>query len=106
MRRSAATVLTCAAALAAVPSPASAATATQAISELNAQRAANGLPAGITENPTWSNDCALHDRYMAENGGLSTSEDPNNPGYSPGGAFAAQNAVLIDGAGWDSGNPY
>ena len=35
---------------------AAAATAKQTIALLNIQRAANQLPAGITENPTWSTD--------------------------------------------------
>ena len=84
-----------------------AATAQQAISILNAQRTANGIPAGITENQTWSNDCLAHDEYMSENGGVLThTEEPGNPGYSTGGAFAGENSVLAEGSGWADGNPY
>jgi hypothetical protein len=84
-----------------------AATAQQAISVLNAQRAANGIPAGITENQAWSSDCLAHDEYMSENGNVLThTEEPGNPGYSAGGAFAGENSVLAEGAGWADGNPY
>jgi hypothetical protein len=90
---------------AATPAPTD--TAQQAISVLNAQRTANGLPAGITENPTWSNDCLMHDEYMSMNGGaLTHTETAGNPGYSAGGAFAGENSVLAQGAGWAEGNPY
>jgi hypothetical protein len=85
---------------------ASAATAQQTIAELNAERAANGIPAGITENPAWSDDCAEHDNYMAVNHTLTHTEDPTKPGYTKGGAFAGENAVLIEGASWDTGDPY
>lgn len=90
---------------AAVPS-ASAATAQQTIDLLNAQRTANGIPAGITENPAWSQDCAAHDNYMALNNSLTHSEVQGSSGYSAGGAFAGQNSVLAQGADWDNGNPY
>lgn len=98
---------------AAAPTPAATPTATptdsaqQAISVLNAQRTANGLPAGITENTTWSNDCLMHDEYMSTNGNaLTHTETPANPGYSTGGAFAGENSVLAQGAGWAASNPY
>jgi hypothetical protein len=88
-------------------SGAGAATAQQALTELNAQRAANGIPAGITENPAWSSDCQQHDAYMAMNGGtLTHTEVAGSPGYTTGGLYAAQNSVLAKGTGWDSGNPY
>jgi hypothetical protein len=93
-------------ALAAAPA-AAAATAQQTLTELNAQRAANGLPAGITENPTWSTDCQQHDAYMAMNGGVLThSEMIGSPGYSAGGEYAAQNSVLAKDTSWDTGDPY
>jgi hypothetical protein len=100
--------LICTAALAAAVAPvANAATAQQTIATLNAQRAANVIPAGITENPGWSQDCMEHDQYMQENGGVLTHvEVPANPGYSAGGKFAAGNAVLAKDASWDTGNPY
>jgi hypothetical protein len=89
---------------AATPTPSS---AQRAISVLNAQREANGIPAGITENQTWSSDCMAHDEYMSENGNtLTHSEVPGNPGYTTGGAFAGENSVLAEGTGWADGDPY
>jgi hypothetical protein len=101
-------ILACAAVpLAASPTAATAASAQQTLTELNAQRAANGIPAGITENPTWSSDCQMHDAYMAMNGGtLTHMEVATNPGWSNGGAFAGMNSVLAKGTSWDAGNPY
>jgi hypothetical protein len=93
-------------AAAAPVSGASAATAQQTITRLNSQRAANGLPAGIVENPTWSSDCAAHDRYMALNHALTHYENPGQAGYSSGGAYAGQNAALTRGGNWNTGNPY
>jgi hypothetical protein len=59
-----------------VASPiAGASTARRAIAVVNSQRAANGIPAGVTENQAWSHDCALHDRCMATNSSLAPSED-------------------------------
>lgn len=88
------------------PAAAGAATAQQTIARLNAQRAANGIPAGITEDAALSRGCLAHDQYMSLNNVLTHVEDPNNPGYTPAGANAGQNAVLTQGANWDSGNPY
>ena len=93
-------------ALAGPVSGAAATTAKQTIAFLNIQRAANQLPAGITENPTWSTDCAAHDRYMASNHMLTHNEIPGNPGYSSAGAYAGLNAVLTQGGNWDNGDPY
>jgi hypothetical protein len=106
MRRLLSIVAASAAALLGLTGTAAAATAQQAIAELNAERAANGLPAAITENPVWSSDCAKHDEYMALNHTLTHTEDPSKPGYTKGGAFAGQNALLIEGASWDAGDPY
>jgi hypothetical protein len=81
--------------------------AQQAINVLNAQRTANGLPAGVTENTTWSNDCLMHDEYMSANGNaLTHAEVQGSSGYSTGGAFAGENSVLAEGAGWAVSNPY
>jgi hypothetical protein len=85
---------------------AGAATGQQVISELNTQRSANGIPAGITENTTWSDDCSAHDNYMAMNNVLTHAETAGNPGYSAGGSFAGENAVLLAGTDWNNGNPY
>jgi hypothetical protein len=83
-----------------------AATADQTLAVLNAQRAANGLPAGLTLDATWSADCTLHDHYMAINNELTHVEDPSNKYYTAGGAFAGPNSVISRGGEWDHGNPY
>lgn len=74
---------------------------------LNAQRAANGLPAGLTENPQWSANCDLHERYMSLNSYFGHDEDPAKPGYTAGGAEAGRSSVLTTG-GWPSAarNPF
>ncbi len=71
-----------------------AATAGQTIALLNAQRAGNELPANIVEDPRLTRDCAAHDRYMALNHKLTHYEQPGDPGYSVGGAYAGENSVL------------
>lgn len=98
-------ILACASCLVAAPA-AGAATAQQTINRLNAQRTANGIPAGITEDPALTSGCALHDHYMALNHVLTHVEDPHKPGYTSAGANAGQNAVLAQGLNWDHGNPY
>ena len=79
-----------------------------ALSYLNAQRAAVGLPAGIVENVTWSQDCALHNSYEVQNGGqLTHQEGPSAPGYTEGGAWAGANSILSAGSDWTPGsNPW
>src|ERR1035437_7437420 len=106
MRSLLATIVCCATGLLALPAPAAAATARRAIAELNAQRAANGIPAGIGVKRSWSRDCAAHDRYMALNHVLSSAELRSAHGYTAGGAFAAANSVVIRGASWNAGDPY
>ncbi len=83
-------------------------TAAEAIAFLNAQRAANGLPADIVENPAWSDACVKHGRYLNLNRGVSNphDEDPSKPGYTPEGQQAARSSVL--GGTYDhfGDNPY
>jgi len=95
-----------AAALAATPA-AVAATPAQVLEALNAERAANGIPAGVREAPEQSVGCALHNAYRAANGGAGVGhdEDPGRPGYTPEGAEAGGSAVLA-GTSWAAGNPY
>jgi hypothetical protein len=92
---------------AAAPGRASVAAQT-ALSYLNAQRSAVGLPAGIVEDPTWSQDCALHNTYEMQNGGqLTHEEDPSASGYTEGGAWAGGHSILSAGSDWQSGtNPW
>jgi hypothetical protein len=95
------------AALGVVATSARAATPAQAIANLNAQRAANGIPAGITENPSSSAACAAHNNYERENGGeLTHSETAGNPGYTDAGNQAAGSSVLAAGTNWDTTNPW
>ncbi len=77
-----------------------------AVADLNAQRAANGIPAGLTEDTRLSHDCAAHDAYMADHHELTHTERRGHRGYSAGGAYAGRNAVLTQGPGWKDGDPY
>ncbi len=80
--------------------PATAATGTDIVSYVNAQRAANGIPAAITERPDWSQSCAEHNRYMDQNEAVTHAEDPSMPGYTKAGAWAAQNSILTNIGAW------
>jgi hypothetical protein len=66
------------------------------LSELNTLRAANGIPAGIVENPAWSAGCALHMTYLGLNGfaGSWHTEVAGRPGYTEAGRQAAGSSVL------------
>jgi hypothetical protein len=91
------------------PATASATTPAQAIANLNAQRAANGLPADVVENPEWSEGCRLHNIYRAANGWGANphDEDPALPHYTELGRRAARSSVL-GSSGWpaDGTNPW
>jgi hypothetical protein len=108
VRRAVALALACAGGLAcAVGAPASAATPAEAIARLNAQRAANGIPAGIVENAALSQGCAHHNDYIRANGGqLTHQEDPSRPGYTDDGAYAGLHSVLASGGSWNGANPW
>ncbi len=82
--------------LAVVPASAAAdAASARQIAALNAQRAAHGIPAGIVENPAWSESCRKHMAYIAANGGTLTHEESQgNPGYSADGAEVSRRAVI------------
>jgi hypothetical protein len=83
--------------------PAAAVAPGAAIANLNAQRAVNGIPAGITENPSLSAGCAAHDSYMHLNDTLTHAEEPGKPGFTAEGQQAGQTSVLASGAGaWTS----
>lgn len=83
------------------------ATAGQIIDALNTQRSAAGLPAGITENASWSSACAKHNAYQAAHGGqlIHGEPDKQSPTYSPEGDAVSLGAVLSTGT-WDKGNPF
>ena len=92
--------------------PARAASAAQIVKLLNAERAANGIPAGIVENPGWSVGCQLHNAYEKRYGALTHEETEGKPGYSSAGILSAATSVLAQGIYWGpptaapSGNPY
>lgn len=91
-----------------LPSTAQAISSQQAIAVFNAERAANGIPAGITENPTWSADCAAHNNYEQINQVMQHYEDPAAQGYSDAGNWAASVSVLAGdgGSDWGTGSPW
>ena len=73
---------------------------------LNAERGRWGLPSGLVLNPTWSQACAAHDGYLADNKRLEHPEDSSLPGASPGGEWAGLHSIL-SGASWASeANPW
>jgi len=76
------------------------------LAALNAQRAANGIPGRVQENPSWSEKCARHIAYMGSTGTFGHSEDPASPAYSAAGNWAGENSVLAQGTSWPSGNPF
>ncbi|HTI33754.1 MAG TPA: hypothetical protein VL422_08775 [Miltoncostaea sp.] len=91
----------------ALPAVALAATPAEVLRALNAERAANGIPADVREAPEQSAGCALHNDYRAANGGAAVGhdEDPSRPGYTPEGDQAGNSAVLA-GTSWSAGDPY
>jgi hypothetical protein len=89
-----------------------AATAQEAIAMLNAQREANGIPGGITENADWSQGCANHLEYLRRNPDEWNSgphdEQPGHGGFTDSGRSAAQSSVLTPNQGFSQagGNPW
>ena len=80
------------------PPPAAEATsAQQAIQLLSDQRAANGLPAGLTEVTAASDGCAKHLDYLLLNKTFGHDEDPALPGYTPEGDRAGNSSNLSYG---------
>ena len=84
------------------PAASGAVIAGQAMAWLNAQRTANGLPAGIADNAEWNEGCRLHMQWYAKNPSASNPhiETPGTPGYTTLGAFAGAHAVLALGENW------
>jgi hypothetical protein len=82
----------------AAPSAASALTGPEEIARLNAQRAAAGLPADVSEVPAWSEGCRLHMDYVRRNGGgLTHDEVEGRPGFTTAGKEAGATSVLTGG---------
>jgi hypothetical protein len=88
------------------------ATAQEAIAMLNAQREANGIPGGITENADWSQGCANHLEYLRRNPDEWNSgphdEQPGHDGFTDSGQSAARSSVLSPNGGFSQagGNPW
>lgn len=80
----------------------------QIVGFLNAQRAAQGVPAGIVHDAALSAGCANHNNYGRVNGVLVHSEDPALQGYTAAGDQAARTSVLYQGGGpWSAArNPF
>lgn len=90
-----------------VPTGITASNSERDLGYLNTERARWGLPAGLTLNGTWSQACAAHDAYLADNNRLEHPEDPSLPGASPGGAWAGLHSILASGSGWTAeANPW
>ena len=68
------------------------------LQRLNELRSWAGLSA-VVENPTWSNGCWLHARYMSENNYVGHSEDAANPWYTVEGFDAARASNCFLGVG-------
>jgi hypothetical protein len=88
------------------PAGAAAISGAEIVLRVSQQREANGIPAGLVENPSWSAACAKHNYYEAQTGRLEHSEDPSSPYYSEEGKWAAENSVLASGSSWSQGNPW
>jgi hypothetical protein len=85
---------------------AGAASTKRILSVLNSQRAANGIPAGIAENPAWSAACKAHNAYERRNHAFGHGEIEGKPGFSAQGNLIAATSVLAQGISWDHGDPY
>jgi hypothetical protein len=86
--------------------------ASQIVAKLNAQRAANDIPAGVTLDSPWSAACKDLDLYEHLHGdNFVNSEIPGSPGSSVSGTAMAQSepVLAIDGgssvSGW-AANPF
>ncbi len=102
-----AVVLLSLAALCALPAAAvRAASTAHIIALLNRERAANGIPAGITETPAWTAACKAHDAYEHANHVFGHAETEGKPGYTAAGNLIAQTSVLAEGIQWGPGDPY
>jgi hypothetical protein len=63
------------------------------LSSANAYRAVALLPF-LTENPSWSEGCLQHSRYMVKNDFFGNTQTPGNPWSTPEGLAAAQSSIL------------
>ncbi len=63
---------------------------------LNYYRSTAGLPP-LAENPTWSQGCLNHARYIVLNRFATHAEDPANPWYTPDGDECGRNGNVVLG---------
>jgi Carboxypeptidase regulatory-like domain len=89
-----------------VPAGTAARQSARDLRRLNAERVADGLPGGLTLAPRWSAECAAHDGYERDNGVLTSTENPDSPGASVGGAWAGLNSDLGEGRWTPTANPW
>jgi hypothetical protein len=89
-----------------VPAGTRAQNSTRDLAFLNAERRALGLPGGIGLNPRWSAECAAHNSYDRTNNVFGHNETPGKRGYTTGGAWAGESAVLAQGSWSKSANPF
>jgi Carboxypeptidase regulatory-like domain len=89
-----------------VPAGATAHQSARDLRRLNAERTADGLPAGLTLAPRWSAECAAHDDYERDNGVLTSAENPESPDASVGGAWAGLSSDLAEGRWTPTANPW
>jgi carboxypeptidase family protein len=89
-----------------VPADTTAHQSARDLRRLNTERAADGLPAGLTLAPRWSVECAAHDDYERDNGVLTSTENPDSLGASVGGAWAGLNSDLAEGRWTPTANPW
>jgi hypothetical protein len=77
-------------------------TAAQAVSYLNAQREANGIPGGLVEEPRLSEGCEQYTNvYVPASGQYPHGEVSGQPGSTPlGGEAAASSDLSPNTAGW------
>jgi hypothetical protein len=79
----------------------------QIVGKLNAQRAANGIPAGITLNTAWTTGCMHHVKYEEANGIPWTHEEvAGKPGFTKDGQLAGGAGDQSYTQGWELGNPF
>lgn len=73
---------------------------------LSAERAAQGLPADIQENPRWSAECQAHNVWEEANHALDHDESLGTPGYSAAGNWAGQHSDLAVASWTGNGDPW
>ena len=78
------------------PAPPSQTTAPDWLAYLNYYRSTAGL-APLSENPTWSQGCLNHARYIVLNRFATHAEDPANPWYTPDGDECGRSGNVVLG---------